>query len=104
IKFLLTFSPFKTNLSLQSKPSGGSTMARSLGRSLSIVSMLVFLTAVGRAEIFTAYLTPAQEVPPSGTGASGYARVIVNESAGSLTFIVVFNNLSSTQTLSHIHA
>jgi len=79
-------------------------MARSLGRSLSIVALLVFLTAVGRAEIFTAYLTSAQEVPPSGTGATGYARVIVNESAGTIAFRVVFNNLSSNQTLSHIHA
>jgi len=66
--------------------------------------MLVFLTAVGRAEIFTAYLTSAQEVPDTGTGATGYARIVVNESAGTIAFRVVFNNLSSNQTLSHIHA
>jgi hypothetical protein len=57
-----------------------------------------------RAETFTAYLNGAQEVPGVATSATGYARVVVNQSAGTLTFTVVFTNLSSAQILSHIHA
>lgn len=60
--------------------------------------------ATANAEIFTAYLTGAQEVPPVATTATGYARIVVNESTGALTFTVVFNGLTSNQTASHIHA
>jgi len=67
------------------------------------VFMLIF-SATSKAEIFTAYLTGAQEVPAVATTATGYARIVVNESTGALTYTVVFNGLSSTQTASHIHA
>src|SRR5580765_2423720 len=79
-------------------------MLRTIGRSLSVVGVLVFLAVAGRAEIFTAYLSGAQEVPAVATSATGYARIIVNESTGQLTFTVVFNGLTSNQILSHIHA
>lgn len=69
------------------------------------VAIFLLLSASSvRAEIFTAYLTGAQEVPAAATTATGYARVVVNESAGTLSFTVVFNGLSSTQTAAHIHA
>jgi hypothetical protein len=54
--------------------------------------------------MFTAYLTPAQEVPPTASTARGYARVLVNETTGQITFTVFFEGLSSAQTLAHIHA
>ncbi|HKX83004.1 MAG TPA: CHRD domain-containing protein, partial [Pyrinomonadaceae bacterium] len=76
-------------------------------RSLTIFLAAFFLLAFAsttRAEIFTAYLTGAQEVPPVATTATGYARVVLNEAAGTITFTVVFNGLSSNQTASHIHA
>ena len=79
-------------------------MSRILGTSLSAIALLVFLSSAARAEVFTAYLTGAQEAPAIATTATGYARIVVNETTGSLTFTVVFNGLSSTQTLSHIHA
>ncbi|MEP6705590.1 MAG: CHRD domain-containing protein, partial [Acidobacteriota bacterium] len=75
-------------------------------RFLSIFAAAIFVasfSANANAETFYAYLTGAQEVPPVSTSATGYARVVVNESAGTLTFTVVFNNLSSAQTASHIH-
>jgi hypothetical protein len=74
---------------------------------LSIFATILFvaaLSASANAETFYAYLTGAQEVPPVATSAKGYARVFVNESTMTLTFTVVFNNLSSAQTMSHIHA
>ncbi len=73
--------------------------------SLVAVAIFVFmLSATARAEIFTAYLTPAQEVPPAGSTASGYARITVNETTGVMDFVVVYNGLLSAQTAAHIHA
>ncbi len=70
-----------------------------------VATFFVFtLSSATKAEIFTAYLTGAQEVPPAATSATGYARINVNESTMMLTFTVVFNGLSSNQTASHIHA
>ena len=71
---------------------------------LLVAGLILVLPSAGRAEIFHAYLTGAQENPAVATTATGYARIVVNESTGSLTFTVVFNGLSSTQTASHIHA
>jgi hypothetical protein len=74
---------------------------------LSLMAMAIFvfsLSVTARAEIFTAYLTGAQEVPPAATSATGYARFFVNEGAGTCSFTVVFNGLSSAQTASHVHA
>jgi hypothetical protein len=70
-----------------------------------ILAMLFCALSVSvRAETFYAYLEGRQENPPAATTAKGYARVVVNEAAGTLTFTVVFNGLTSNQTLSHIHA
>lgn len=73
-------------------------------RGVFIVIALFFSVVSARAEIFTAYLSSAQEVPTNASTATGYARVFVNESAGTLSFIVVFNGLTSNQIASHIHA
>ena len=69
-----------------------------------LVLFVISFSATANAETFYAYLNGAQEVPPAATTATGFARVVVNESAGTLTFTVVFNGLSSNQTASHIHA
>jgi hypothetical protein len=69
-----------------------------------VIGLILLLPGAGRAEIFHAYLTGAQENPPVATTATGYARIVVNETTGQLTFTVVFNGLSSNQVASHIHA
>ena len=70
-----------------------------------IVTIFIFvLSASARAETFYAYLNSAQEVPANASTATGFARVFVNEAAGTLSFTVTFTGLSSTQTASHIHA
>lgn len=79
-------------------------MKRRFGSIVLAFAGLVLLTAGVRAETFTAYLSSAQEVPTNASTATGYARIFVNESTLTLSFTVVFNGLSSTQTLSHIHA
>lgn len=72
--------------------------------SILIAAIIILTSATARAETFFAYLSAAQEVPANASTATGYARVFVNESTMSLSFTVVFNGLSSTQTASHIHA
>ena len=74
-------------------------------RSFFYIAILVFaFSSAARAETFFAYLSGAQEVPAVSTTATGYARVVVNESAGTISFTVVFSGLSSNQVASHIHA
>ena len=79
-------------------------MKGNLRHLIGIAIFVLMFSAVSKAEIFTAYLSGAQENPPVATTATGYARIVVNESTGSLAFTVVFNGLSSNQTASHIHA
>lgn len=69
-----------------------------------LVVVLLVVSATVRAETFTAYLNAAQEVPTNTSTATGYARVVLNESALTISFTVVFTGLSSTQTAAHIHA
>jgi hypothetical protein len=69
-----------------------------------LIGLLLLLSASARAELFTAYLSSAQEVPTNASTATGYARVFVNEAAGTINFTVVFTGLTSNQTASHIHA
>jgi hypothetical protein len=65
---------------------------------------LCALAGTARAETFTVYLTSAQEVPASGTSGKGRGIIILNEAAMTISFTITFNNLSSAQTLSHIHS
>lgn len=73
--------------------------------SLTLVLIFTFiLSTAARAETFEAYLTGAQEVPAAATTGTGYGRVFVNTTTMTYTFTVVFNGMTSAQTLSHIHA
>ena len=72
-----------------------------------IVATAIFLIAVSmttNAETFTAFINSAQEVPTNGSTATGYGRVFLNETAGTISFTVVFSGLSSNQQAAHIHA
>lgn len=84
--------------------SSGGPMYKKLSLPILVITLTVLLPAAARAEIFTASLSGAQEVPAVATTATGYARVNVNEAAGTIAFTVVFEGLSSSQTASHIHA
>lgn len=71
---------------------------------LTVAFVVLVSATTARAESFFAYLSGAQEVPPVATTARGYARVFLNESAGTITYTVVYTGLGSNWTASHIHA
>ncbi|MGQ0543078.1 MAG: CHRD domain-containing protein [Blastocatellia bacterium] len=79
-------------------------MRRRLSLFLLATISLILLNTEAKAEIFVAYLSSAQEVPTNASTATGYARVVLNEAAGTINFTVVFNGLTSNQTAAHIHA
>lgn len=66
-------------------------------------ALLCLCATTAKAETYYAYLSSAQEVPANASTGSGYARVVLNESALTVTWTVVFTGLSSNQTASHIH-
>jgi hypothetical protein len=72
---------------------------------LILAALFVFIvSAPARAEVFFAYLNGEQEAPtPVNTGATGYARVVLNESTGMISFTVVFTGLTGAQNNAHIH-
>lgn len=67
------------------------------------IALLCLCATTAKAETFYAYLSSAQEVPANASTGSGYARVVLNESALTISWTVVFTGLSSNQTASHIH-
>lgn len=69
-----------------------------------IAAFLLIFSASANAEIFFANLSSAQEVPTNASTGTGYARVVLNESAMTVTWTVVFTGLTSNQSASHIHA
>jgi hypothetical protein len=69
-----------------------------------VALIAMFLPASVFAETFTAYLTAAQEVPTNASTATGFARIFLNESAGTINFTITFSGLGSVQTASHVHA
>jgi hypothetical protein len=69
------------------------------------IAVFLFLVSLNvKAETFTAYINGAQEVPASGSAATGFGRVFLDEMAGTITFTVEFSGLTSNQTAAHIHA
>lgn len=72
-------------------------------RSMLLGILLLLASLNVEAETFTTTLTGSQEVPASGSGATGYARIFLDEGAGMITFTVVYSGLSSTQVSAHIH-
>lgn len=72
-------------------------------KNASIALFVLLFTASVQAQMYTANLSGAQEVPAVSTNATGWARVVLNESAGTISFTVSFSGLSSNQTAAHIH-
>ncbi|MGB7202850.1 MAG: CHRD domain-containing protein [Pyrinomonadaceae bacterium] len=77
-------------------------------KKINILAFVLVVLAIGsttaRAETFYAYLSSAQEVPTNASAATGYARIVVNESTLTINYTIVFNGLQGAQSGAHIHA
>jgi hypothetical protein len=78
-------------------------MSRTWRAGVVFACLTLGFAAPALGEAYTANLQSAQEVPATASSASGYARVMLDEAAGTIAWKVVFSGLSSTQTASHIH-
>ena len=78
-------------------------MKKQFGISGLVVGFLLAVSFSAYAETFTANISSAQEVPVNASTATGFGRVFLNETAGTITFTVTFSGLSGDQTAAHIH-
>ena len=78
---------------------------RIMSSTLMVVAALASWTPAARAVpvVFAATLTGAQEVPPSGSPATGNALVTVDAAANTLSVSLTFSGLTSGNTAAHIH-
>jgi len=65
--------------------------------------MLPATTAYARPTTFTVNLSQANEVPPTGSPATGSATVILDPAANTLSLHVTFSGLTSNTVMAHIH-
>jgi hypothetical protein len=69
-----------------------------------VLALLVLLPgAAGADTFFTANVDGAQEVPPTGSPAVGFGRVMLNESETQIVASVYYSGLGSGVVLGHIH-
>jgi hypothetical protein len=78
---------------------------RIISSALIVVATLALPTSVAHAVpvTFAVTLTGAQEVPPSGSPATGSGTVIVDAAANTMQIDVAFAGLTSGNTAAHIH-
>ncbi len=80
-------------------------MKNRFGNLLIIALFLLTVSITVRAEAFSAFLNGAQEAPTANAStATGWARLVYDDSTGVLSWTVFYTGLSSTQTGAHIHA
>lgn len=72
-------------------------------RLFSIALCFAVLVSAASGQTFTAFINSAQEVPTNSSTGKGFARIFLNESAGTINFTVSFSGLSSNQSAAHIH-
>jgi hypothetical protein len=67
---------------------------------------LVAMTAGGagaQTHTFTTTLTGSQEVPPNGSAATGFATLVLNTTANTLSVNMTFSGLTANVTGAHLH-
>jgi hypothetical protein len=70
------------------------------------VSLLALLVATGAASaetIFTATMDGSQQVPPTESGATGYAVLILNDEETEVAYAITFTGLEGVEVGSHFH-
>ena len=65
--------------------------------------MLPTTAAHAKPATFTANLTQANEVPPTGSAATGSATIVLDPTANTLSVQATFSGLTSNTVMAHIH-
>ncbi|MGH2412492.1 MAG: CHRD domain-containing protein [Microcystaceae cyanobacterium] len=78
------------------------TLAVGLGLAFLASAELVSSQAQA-ATLFTAPLSGSQENPPTGSSASGFGTVLLNDAENQITAALSFSGLSAPATVAHIH-
>src|SRR6516165_4293957 len=78
-------------------------MRRDTALMLLAALMLPAVPAYAKPMTFTANLTQALEVPPTGSSATGSATITLDATAGTLRVQVTFGGLTSNTMMAHIH-
>jgi hypothetical protein len=79
-------------------------MKRTLLAVIAVIATIVSLPAAQAATItFTAALSGALEIPPTGSPGTGFTTVVLDTTAQTLFVNVTFSGLIGTTTASHIH-
>ena len=65
--------------------------------------MLPAAGAYARPTTFTTNLTPAQEIPPTASTATGSAMVVLDPTANTLRVHATFSGLTTNTVMAHIH-
>lgn len=74
-----------------------------LSASIALVSSVTFTGIAQASTLFTADLSGANEVPPTGSAATGLASVLLNDAEDQITVNASFSGLASPVTGAHIH-
>jgi hypothetical protein len=70
----------------------------------SVLAMTLVVASAGATVIHkTVPISSSQEVPPSGTGATGTGQIVIDTDANTLSYNISYSGLSSTETAAHIH-
>src|SRR5262245_42252234 len=83
----------------------GNTAMRFAFRILCVAAVVIATVGVASAAIinFTATLNGAQEVPPTGSPATGSGTLVMDTVANTLSYTITFSGLLAPQTAGHIH-
>ncbi len=80
-------------------------MARAAGANSFVILIAALFSGSALADkYFIANLDGTQEVPPNASSATGFGRVILNDSRDQVRISLDFSGLASNQTAAHIHS
>ena len=77
--------------------------ARPVVGALAVAAALLATPAIAAIHHYSAILNPRQETPPVASNGMGGGRFIIDTDANTVTYWISFGNLTSNETLAHIH-
>jgi hypothetical protein len=70
---------------------------------LALVALVVAACPSSGETLFTAVIDQSQSVPPTGSGATGYAALVLNDAQTQVEYAITYENLEGAETGAHFH-